>query len=200
MTTYNFKDITGKKFGRLVPFEKAPNRNGRTFWKCICDCGNVVEVRGEHIRNKATISCGCYSKESHKKHGKAKTPIYNVWQGIKDRCYNKKNPQYKYYGKRGIKMCDRWRYSFENFFNDMGNKPPKMTIDRIDYDGNYTPENCRWATVMQQVVNRRCVINYTFNGKTQCLKHWCKELNVPYSTALNRINKGKSVAEALCID
>lgn len=197
---YNFVDITGQRFGRFVVIERVPNRYKQRFWKCICDCGNIVEVRGDHIKSGATKSCGCYSKESHKKHGRSRTPIYKVWQAIKDRCYNKNNSQYKDYGGRGIYMCERWLDSFENFLKDMGNKPPNMTIDRIDNDGPYNPENCRWATKKQQVLNRRNTLNYTIGHKTQCLKYWCDELCISYKTALYHIKRGKSIYEVLKLD
>jgi len=191
MPTYNFIDLTGKRFGRLIALEKTPNSKGKTMWKCICDCGRIVIARGEHIRNGATKSCGCYSKETHTKHGKSRTPVYKVWQKMKDRCYNKNNPAYKNYGARGIYVCARWRKSFESFFKDMGHPSKKLTIDRIDNDGPYRKNNCKWSTRMEQVTNRRNNHMVTIGNKTQCLKHWCNELNTPYQTALVKFKKGK---------
>ena len=145
------------------------------------------------------MSCGCLQKEIstarvvkyNTKHGRHRTPEYNSWQGMKARCYTKTNPKYKDYGARGIKVCDRWLNSFENFLADMGEKPsPKHSIDRIDVNGDYCPENCRWATIEEQQNNMRKSLRITHNGRTQTITQWCEELNVSCSKALHRYHRG----------
>lgn len=135
---------------------------------CKCDCGNMVEVRLDKMKINHSTSCGCYNKELtskphetpyNAKHGHTiggkSSREYNSWWGMRQRCNNSKSKFYKYYGGRGITVCDRWLNSFENFLKDMGNRPEGMSLDRINNDGNYEPANCRWATQSDQLKNRR---------------------------------------------
>ncbi len=201
MVTYNFIDRTGQVFDRLTVIDRAPNKNGRTTWNCKCSCGNTTSVRGEHLKLGRIRSCGCHAIEVHTKHGLARTVEYKCWQGMKQRCYNKNVPQYKDYGERGITVCGRWQESFSNFIADMGKKPHKsLTIERVDNNKGYSPDNCVWATRSTQVHNRRNSILFTFNNETHCLKEWAKRLNMSYSTVSNRIKRGQSIGEALGID
>jgi len=148
-------DETGKRYGRLlvVGFQ-----NGK--WECKCDCGKVTYVLGGNLRSGRQKSCGCLDYERKVKHGNTsgskETPEYRAWKNMKKRCYNTKDKYYQDYGGRGIKVCDRWLHSFENFLEDMGKRPsPKHSLDRIDYNGDYSPENCRWVTASEQIINQR---------------------------------------------
>lgn len=141
------------------------------------------------------------SREFHDKTG---TRLYNVWNNIKRRCYTKTNPYYKYYGGCGVKMCDEWRVSFSSFYDwSMGNgydkdaKQGDCTLDRIDANGNYCPENCRWVSMKEQNFNRKANLILEYQGKKQCLAEWADELNINHSTLYYRIKRGWSVERAL---
>lgn len=134
-----------------------------------------------------------------KTHGKTHTPLYNVWYGIKQRCYYEKNISYKNYGGRGIRMCQEWLDDFMNFYNWAMNNNYKegLTIDRIDNNGNYEPHNCRWSTKTQQANNKRNNVNFTYDGKTMSLKAWCRHLDISYKTCMTRKHRGHSIEECL---
>jgi hypothetical protein len=174
------------------------------YWLCECECGKETIIRGNNIRNGKTKSCGCLTIDVRKsqigekhpnfKHGMTHTPIYVRWERIQDRCYKKSNKAYKNYGGRGIK-CE-WK-SFEEFYKDMGNPPEDLTIDRIDNNGNYSKENCKWSSKSEQANNRRTAHMITYNGVTKNMKSWTKEFNITNRLLWWRINRGWSVKDAL---
>lgn len=152
------KDETGKKYGKLLVLERCSyNIRKNAVWKCRCDCGNIVEVLGMSLRSNHTTSCGCKRKETlrrlKKKPWNRKT--MQVWGSMLSRCYDKNNKDYVHYGGRGIDVCPRWKASLENFYSDMGNAPKGHSLDRIDNNKGYSPENCKYSTQSEQVVNSR---------------------------------------------
>jgi hypothetical protein len=156
---------TGQRFGRLTIIEeveryRCPNGEVKRQFKCKCDCGESVITILNDLRTSKTISCGCYGKEKRSesltKHGLSHHSLIRTWANMIQRCQNPTNKDYHHYGGRGITVCDRWRHSFPNFLNDMGEKPsPEYSIDRRNNNEGYNPENCYWATKSQQIKNRR---------------------------------------------
>lgn len=153
------KDLSGMRFARLSVVAYSGNdRHGKAIWECLCDCGKTTTPTTSDLTTGHTTSCGCsrIGKTGTPKHGMFDTPEYNAWRAMKSRCYNKNNKGYPLWGGRGIRVCDQWVNSFEQFHADMGMKPgPDYSIDRIDNDGDYTPDNCRWATLSEQNANKR---------------------------------------------
>lgn len=161
-------DLSGVRVGRLLVIEYSDSDDGRKAWKCLCDCGNYVEIRGANLRSGKTKSCGCFKREQMaegigKKHGMYGSRENKSWSTMLERCTNPNAKSYSDYGGRGITVCERWR-SFDNFFADMGPRPPGTTLDRKDNAKGYEPGNCRWSTSAEQQNNRRNSRRYLFQG------------------------------------
>jgi hypothetical protein len=155
-------NLAAQRFGRLVALSVTTKKNttgkSKRYWACQCDCGAVTEVETYSLRCGETTSCGCFHVDQlvsrSTKHGASGTPTYHSWSSMIWRCASTKPKYFKYYGARGITVCERWQI-FENFLADMGERPAGTTIDRINNDGNYEPGNCRWASWSVQLKNRR---------------------------------------------
>ena len=191
-------DLTGKKFGKLQVIGVHDTGSRKTYYVCQCDCGNVKVVRADSLISGATKSCGCIKKEQDKinlsanhKHKMSGTRIYETWQDMKRRCYNKQNARYDRYGGRGITVCDEWLNNFQSFYDwaISNGYSDDLTIDRIDNDGNYEPSNCRWSTAKEQCNNRGSNINITIGNATKSLMRWCEIFNVDYKKVYARYKR-----------
>lgn len=198
------KKLKGQKFGRLLVIEKTDNRsNGHIKWMCECECGNKLEVSSYHLQNGNVKSCGCLKKETVKKlatkHGKYNTRLYKILDGMKQRCYNTKNASYQYYGPKGIKVCDEWLEDFMNFYNwaIKNGYRENLTIDRIDSDKDYCPDNCRWVTCKEQMINRKSNHWTTYKESTKTLSQWAEEYNLTVSCLKWRLKNGWNIDKAL---
>lgn len=192
--------LIGEKFNKLTVIEECKERdnNGERKYKCICDCGSVCYVRGGHIRSGHTKSCGC-DRLIQPTHRKSSTRLYKIWDKMKSRCYNKNDVNYKHYGRRDITVCDEWLNDFQSFYDWSMNNGYKdnLSIDRVDVDGNYEPNNCRWVDNSTQQNNKTNTVYLTCNGKTQSIAQWSRELGVKQSTLYYRYHKGLTDYECL---
>lgn len=191
-------DLSGKRFGRLfvVGFAGTDSKR-RRLWNCRCDCGNEkIQSYGSLTVSKVQ-SCGCLTKEKITKHGQYKTKIYFVWHSMIRRCKNSTDQAYQDYGQRGIIVSNEW-LDFMAFKNDMGPRPPGASLDRIDVNGNYCKENCRWATALQQANNRRNNIRIQYNGEIKTISEWARSTGISKTALRYRLNsKTWTVARAL---
>lgn len=202
------RNLIGKRFGRLVVKEFAGrNQKSVPYWLCQCDCGNYKIIENSSLIYGRTKSCGCYNSEIatvlNTNHGESKTKIYSVWNSMIGRCERTSYWNYKRYGGRGIKVCDEW-HDFEKFKDwaystgyDENAPRGACTLDRINSNGNYEPENCRWANAKQQTVNREATKLYTINGTTLCFSDWCKKYNRPKTSVKRKMDLGMSLIQAL---
>ena len=200
-----FKDLTGMKFGRLVVLKMLPPEGRHYQWLCRCDCGVEKQVRTDHLLSGRSLSCGCRQREGVKvwarKHGHSPrsgvSGEYSSYHSMLQRCYNPKQKWFKNYGGRGIKVCDRWRESFEAFLEDMGPRPEGLLLERIRNDGDYEPGNCKWATRSEQMRNTRVTRQLTWNGETRVIVAWAEKLGIPAQIIHSRLFAGWTEAEAL---
>lgn len=190
------------KYGRLTVLERFyPSGKGNAYCRCLCDCGNEKCVRETHLKSGKIRSCGCLSAElaskRNKTHGERRTRLYRIWTNMKARCNNSKASRYEHYGGRGITVCEDWQKSFatfrdwalENGYTDT------LTIDRIDNDGNYAPDNCRWTTAQEQARNTSKNHKVEFNGEVRCITEWADIFGIDRGTLLYRINIAKMSIE-----
>lgn len=192
------EDLTGRRYGHLVVVEyagshKMPSGGRKTEWKCLCDCGKEVICMSCNLKSGNSKSCGCFGRESTTKasikHGDRHSRLYSIFTNMKDRCYNPNSHSYKDYGERGIKVCDEWincypafkRWATENGYKDT------LSIDRIDVNKGYSPENCRWTDAVVQANNRRNTIMISAFGQKHSLSEWAKITGIKYHTLYARI-------------
>lgn len=192
-------DLIGQKFVRLTVISEASNsKSGRTQWNCICDCGKEKIVPTKWLRNGQAVSCGCYNREKSTKHGMCQTRTYKIWAGMISRCTNPQNSRWKRYGGRGITVCNKW-LEFESFYKDMGEAPVNCTLDRVNNDKGYSPENCRWTTPKVQSNNRENNRRITCNSETKTLSEWAEQTGLSKTVIANRLKNGWSVDDALSV-
>lgn len=203
------KDLTGQRFGRLTAISsRMDSDNRRCVWLCKCDCGNYKEFKSATLISGRAQSCGCLHNEIISKmsttHGMSKTRLYSVWKGMRTRCYNPNSKSYKNYGGRGILICDEWKNDFLSFYlwafangYNPNAKHFECTLDRIDVDGNYCPENCRWVSNTQQANNTRSVSRYTINGVEHTMTDWCNIYSIPKENVQARLQLGWDFEKAV---
>lgn len=206
-------DIAGHRFGRLTAIEPvSKTKKGEFIWRCLCDCGQETNVALNNLKHGQVRSCGCLAKEqaskaakkwhvenphNHATHGQSKTRLYTIWTHMRQRCRDVGNRQYH---DRGIRVCREWDQSFESFrdWSLQNGYREDLSIDRIDNNGDYEPQNCRWTDTITQSNNRRTNRMVTYQGKTMTLANWCRELGLKYGTISQRISiRGWTEEEAL---
>lgn len=194
-----FQDLTGMKFNKLTVQKKAGTRNKRIFWLCKCECGNIKEVEGHSLKSGNTQSCGCLSKTNALKHGISKTRIYQIFEGMKSRCYDTNSPRYCYYGEKGVRVCDEWLNSPLSFYEWAINNGYKgnLTIERKDVNGDYSPENCKWATHKEQCNNRTTNRIIEYNSHKYTMAQLSEKFKISYFTLRGRLDRGWTIEEAL---
>ena len=197
------RDIIGQKYGRLtVTGLSHKDMRNEWYWRCICDCGQQSIVSGYKLRSGHTKSCGCLRNEIraeglHKSHGKTNSRLYTIWCNMKRRCYTSSNYEYHVYGGKGVRICDDWLNDFSVFYQWAlkNGYDDNLSIDRIDVNGDYCPENCRWATYGEQALNRTDNHLITAFGRTQTIKEWSVESGIKYDTIERRVNAYRWDAE-----
>lgn len=166
---------------------------------CTCECGEERIVQMDNLKNGHTLSCGCHKRKVHTKHGLSGHPLYKVWEGIVNRCYAKNSPAFRWYGARGISMCDEWRYNPETFINWAISKNwvNGLTVDREDVNGNYTPHNCRLVTHQTQMNNTTRSCKFEMNGQVKTISEWAMEYGLHRSTLRYRLKVGMKIEDAV---
>jgi hypothetical protein len=195
-------DLTNRKYGRLTVAAclngVKSNGGGRT-WICHCECGNTVQASTGSLNSGNTRSCGCLRTDMFTTHGMAGTPEYVAWSDMKHRCFNPSNPEYRHYGGRGISVCQRWRDSFQNFFNDMGLRPSEThSLDRYpNNDGDYEPGNCRWASKSEQSSNTRRNVYHNYGGEIATIAELATKHGINEPVLRNRLFRGMPIDDAV---
>jgi len=190
----NGYDLKGQRFGRwtVLSFSHQNSRKNN-MWLCRCDCGTERTVTARSLKNGRSASCGCgRSVKAAISPGLHRHPLYPSWIQMKGRCYNTNHLEYPNYGARGIYVCERWRNNFAQFLEDVGERPKNHTLDRIDNDGPYSPDNCRWATLSTQARNTRQAHHLEYDGKKMTVVEWATELNMSPATLYTRLRLGWS--------
>jgi len=193
-------NMVGKTYGKLLILEEVKERDsyGYILYKCKCSCGKEKIIRGHNIRSGNSLSCSCSRIQPNLKHNMSYTAEHNAWRSMKKRCKNKNDPRYEDYGGRGIKVCDRWINSFENFFEDMGYKPSKShSIERINNDGDYEPSNCIWADVKTQARNKRTSMKILYENKIIDIFLFSEIMNLSVSGAKKRIFRNYKLTDGI---
>ena len=195
------KQFIGQKFGRLTVVSFLGRVKSHAKYDCLCDCGNHIIVDRQGLRRSYTRSCGCLHRDATIKrstrHGMYRTPEYESWHSMIQRCHTPTCTAYPLYGGRGIRVCKRWRDSFKNFYADMGPRPFSTSLDRIDNNGNYCPGNCRWATHKEQCNNTRRNRKITHDGQTLSITQWEVQLGFSRNTIFGRLALGWAIHDAL---
>lgn len=192
-------DLTNQTFGRWTVLRPDVFKSGAMHWHCRCDCGTERVVNGAHLRGGKTVSCGCYKAEAKTTHGLHRHPMYRTWAGMLSRCRNPNDMWYHRYGGRGIKVCERW-HDFANFYADVGDRPEGHTLDRIDNNGGYTPENVRWATHVQQAKTKTQTDRYIAAlGKTRTVTEWARKIGVDPGVIHMRLHRGWTEEQAVLL-
>lgn len=213
-----FKDMTSMRIGMLVIINRAPDKligikkDKCVMWNCLCDCGKIKSISGTHLRAGITKSCGCLKKSlaSERKRKRTGMKEYGIWRSMINRCDDENNDRYRRYGARGIKVCDRWM-DYNNFIADMGVRPTsKHSIDRVDNDCGYNPNNCRWATMKEQCNNKSNNRVIIYKGESKTLQQWADFIGIKQSSlrrrldswdigkALTYLSKNKEKATIVC--
>lgn len=209
-THSQFVDLTGQKFGKLTVVEYAgahltPSGQKKRLWKCSCDCGGSITVHGSSLKNGNTVSCWCVrraaaakiSKAKHGHCGNGRSSVeYRAWSAMLGRTNNPDHKQFAEYGGRGIMVCDRWQ-KFENFMEDMGHRPPGMSLDRIENEGNYEPGNCRWTNSLGQNNNKRDNRRIEAMGESRTIAEWSRISGISHGTISQRLRAGWPNGEAV---
>lgn len=195
------KDISNERYGRLIVVSFAGIRKHRAMWACKCDCGREVTVASDNLQSGTTQSCGCIRKEKHKethyKHGRTPKRLYNIWNGMRQRCEDRNHHKFRIYGGRGISVCDEW--SGENGFIAFREwalthgYSENLSIDRIDVNGNYEPQNCRWATAKEQALNTRFNKYYDGLGTSKRASEWAEYFGINRTTFYRRLRRGLTI-------
>ena len=199
------RELSGMQFGRITVLNVAYIKKGHKYYNCVCECGNAKVISGSHLASGASKSCGCMvgirNIERFTTHGQSKSRLYRIWRGIKNRCLNPNDTNYPYYGGRGITISDEWLNNFEAFqaWSQNNGYDESLTIDRIDVNGNYEPNNCRWVNRKVQARNKRDNHLVTINGITKYITDWVEESPVSLTTIYQRIRDGWTVEDAILI-